>query len=248
MLQLNPFEVVILHKGEKDSLRPYYEYLEKEKLIDNSCLYNLYTTNRTSIMSIRNEVLDKYFKQEGINIEAKEYLYDENKWDMYIKYSDYNMLRDMLGYKPIKMSDDEFMIHCMPYLSKGIKEKISRNEMEVDSLKFIGIRDEEFQQYDGYGNGQEVLIVVPDEYVNKLQLAYSMLVADFTSSVKVPDLEKFVFEFNSLEMMETNIIEGTEDYMTKLSVKKETDYLNGRYVLLATKVEIVLAASLCFWE
>ena len=246
LLQLNPFDVVILHKGEKTSLRPYYEYLEKEKLIDDSCLYNLYTTNRTAIMSIRNEELDKYFKREGINIEAKEYLYDENKWDMYIKYSDYNSLRDMLGYKPVKMSDDEFMIHCMPYLSKGIQEQVSQKKVDVSSLKFIGIRDEEFQQYDGYGNGQEVLIVVPDEYVDKLQLAYSMLAADLTASVKISDLEKFVLKFDSLEVMETNIIEGTEDSMTKLSAKKGVDYLNGRYVLLATKVQIVLAASLCF--
>jgi len=87
---------------------------------------------------------------------------------------------------------------------------------------------------------------VPDEYVDKLQLAYSMLAADLTASVKISDLEKFVLKFDSLEVMETNIIEGTEDSMTKLSAKKGVDYLNGRYVLLATKVQIVLAASLCF--
>lgn len=49
------------------------------------------------------------------NLELKDVIYSENRYDTYMKYSDYCYLRKMMGLKTEMIAEDELIIHGMPF-------------------------------------------------------------------------------------------------------------------------------------
>lgn len=248
LLELNVFDVAILHNGEKNELSQYNQYLNEYTNLTESHSYNLYTNNDTTFMSIRNDVLKSHLQQRNLNIDPNDYVYDLNRYDMYMSYSDYNILRESLGYKPIKIKSNEFMIHCLPYLQNTFTESLNGTTLKLSKtiLSFAGVATENFSQYDGYGNGQEFIIIIPDKYVNDLQVAYSLFAANLSSTEDTSFLNAFISHFSNLKVMNLNLVEGNSSYMSKLFYGDATDYLAGKYVILSTKAEITLILSLIF--
>ncbi len=99
-------------------------------------------------------------------------------YDTYMKLSDYNHLRRMLGYPEVSIRDNEYLIH--------VKERI-QNEVDTLSedviiegsqgeLKFAGYYTEPFSQ-DGH-NGGDYVVVIPDSQAQQLVPYYSELAVD----------------------------------------------------------------------
>lgn len=246
------FDLMILHMNEEYDFSEYAEYLENTTDVESSYTYNLYTTRKQDYIELRNLTLSNYFIKRGLKATPWEYLYTENRYDTYMKYSDYCKLREMLGLEQIEMGKNQYVIHCMPYLrNKLIQAQAQSGGLKLSNtlLECEGIHSEKFSLYDGYGNGQELLIVVPDEFISDMDVLYALYTANLGEDINLKYLKTFCDTFNPLVMMDVNYVNGitsdTESYMTRLSSYSK-DYLHGKHVLFAERIEVMLILSLIY--
>lgn len=117
------------------------------------------------------------------------------EFDTYMKLSDYNHLREMLGYEKISLGDNEYAIHIKKRVlgeTGDFSGQLSVRGKEGE-LKFAGYYTESFSQ-DGH-NGGDYVIVVPDEAC-ALEPYYAELVVDIKGdapaglSGRLDDLDK----------------------------------------------------------
>lgn len=76
-------------------------------------------------------------EQIGKNLELKDVIYSENRYDTYMKYSDYCYLRKMMGLKTEMIAEDELIIHGMPFLEEHFNEKLYEVDGSVLKCKTI---------------------------------------------------------------------------------------------------------------
>lgn len=101
-------------------------------------------------------------------------------YDTYMGITDYNCLREMLGYAGITLTDQEYLVQIKPRLENEIAE--IGNDLKImnaagDSLlSCAGICADPFSQ-NGH-NGADYLIIVPDEVLGRMHPYYSELAAD----------------------------------------------------------------------
>ncbi len=43
------------------------------------------------------------------------------EYDPVMAKSDYDLLRDMLGYPPVTLNEEQYLIHCQPYVEEALK-------------------------------------------------------------------------------------------------------------------------------
>ena len=158
----------------------------------------------------------------------------------------------MLGLEPAEMKENQYLVHCMPYLREPLAQALRQSDglnLSGAVLEYAGIRTENFSLYDGYGNGQELLIIIPDECAANMDVLYGLYAADLGEDVNLEYLKTFCDAFDTLEVMDVNYVEGTvsdtESYMTRLPSYSK-DYLHGRYVLFAERIEVMLILSLIY--
>ena len=114
--------------------------------------------------------IEEMLKEEGVYC----------TYDTYMSITDYNALRDMLGYDKVEMNDGEYLVHIKPRLYEevqGIGEDLRiADAAEEGYLACAGVYGEPFSQ-DGH-NGGDYMVVVPDEVINRMKPYYSELAAD----------------------------------------------------------------------
>lgn len=246
------FDLAILHMNESYDFSKYEKYLSETVDLSGSMTYSLYTEQKQDFTFQRNQTLSDYFKKRKIDAVPEEYLYIENKYDSYMKYSDYCALRKLVGLPEVTMSADNYIVQCMNYLDKDFQsytKQISEIRLNGKKLSCCGIYTEPFAQYDGYGNGQEFLIIVPDEVADGMDVLYSIYTAKMKEAINLEYLTEFCDHFENLEMLDVNYVQGTtsgtENTMTRLS-SDSYDYLEGKYVLFAQRIEVMLILSLIY--
>lgn len=158
---MQPFGLEIVHVGENSDYSQYSSFLNERIDVDNQYSYCLYTDKSTQFTDIRNRVLTEYWNRAGKTVSINDYVIAENQYDAFMKYSDYCNLRAMLGLPQIPLSEEQYIIHCLPYL----KDTFANFQIEKGTLVCKDIFTEAFSQYGGYGNGQDFVIVVPDHYI-----------------------------------------------------------------------------------
>ncbi|HHX69822.1 MAG: ABC transporter permease [Miniphocaeibacter sp.] len=133
------------------------------------------------------------------------------KYDTYMKLSDYNYLRNMLGYAEINLNDDEYYIHIKEQLDNYI-ESFKNIEVNISNKKvrLAGYKTEPFQQ--GGFNGADYIIVVSDKIIENLTPYYSL--------VMVSSDEKDLNKLKKLEEPEIKTDDEWDEY--------EKEYYEGR--------------------
>lgn len=186
-----PFDVLIYSDNVEDDFQKERSLIEQSAPVKEEIIYRIYT-NQTSqanewLYSHLSSFGDTYKKKDGsldrekIEKEGEEYC----KYDTYMKLSDYNKLRKMLGYKEIILSDSEYAIQ----IKSRLKEELKGLEKELTvpgpgaPLTFSGYYTEDFSQ-DGH-NGGDYLIIVPDSAVGNMLPYYSVMAVDLKG--KTPD-------------------------------------------------------------
>lgn len=150
-----------------------------------------------------------------------------------MKFSDYYALRDMLGYEQVNMSENQFIIHCMPYLAESLEEYTKNtNGISGYDLSCTGIYTEAFSQYRGYGNGQEYILIVPDYIAERMDVLYSLFVANAETSFSSGFLSSLESEFDTLTFLDSSSMSsmGFSDdsgFLSKL-LYDDKDYINGK--------------------
>ncbi len=124
-----------------------------------------------------------YFVYQGDNMQMTDYVeenadyYRNYDYDIVMKYSDYAILRKMLGYSEVSLSPGKYLIHCQPYLKKLLEDYGEAVTLGGNTYYPGGVWSEDFNQYAWEGNGRGFLLIVPDEAVENRPVVHTMYAA-----------------------------------------------------------------------
>ena len=145
-----PYEIMITTADGDFS--KYKEYIEKNAKVKDMYEYRLYNIKGIGLST----AFEKTPFKGAIDKEI----------DCVLSLTDYNKLREILGYEKVDLQDDEIMINCLK-TAKGGLEKYTK---ENDKIKIVGkdvkikeIRSENIAQV-GF-NGSYYAIIVPDSLI-----------------------------------------------------------------------------------
>lgn len=178
-----PFDVLVYSKDASDTFEKELSVIEKLVGIDDSIVYKIYQ-NGSHVMNDylythANTVDKKYRNDDGtVNYKAvKSDGYEYYDYDTFMRLSDYNKLRQMLGKKQVKLADDEYYIQIKKRLIGCLNKSILNRKirMKNTSLKCAGVQTIDFSQ-NGI-NGADYMIVVPDKVADTMKPYYSDLAA-----------------------------------------------------------------------
>ena len=149
-----PFEIMV--SSADGDFSKYKEYIEANAEVKDLYEYRIYNIKKTGISKAFDET-----KFEGAGVEET---------DTVISLTDYNKLREILGYEKVSMQDDEIIINCL----KTVKAPLDNYIKENNNIKVVGndvtikeIRGENLAQV-GF-NGYYYLIIVPDSLIPKVE-------------------------------------------------------------------------------
>ena len=107
---LYPFEIMI--STTDGDFTKYKEYIKQNSDVVNMHEYKIYTIEQTPLIEALKDT----------SLRDRKY----NKVDNVIKLSDYNKLREMIGYSSVELSNDEIIVNTIStasnYINKYIKE------------------------------------------------------------------------------------------------------------------------------
>ncbi len=236
---MQPFDLAIVHVGEDGDYSQYSSFLNERIDVDNQYSYCLYTDKSTQFTDIRNRVLTEYWNRADKTVSINDYVIAENQYDAFMKYSDYCNLRAMLSLPQIPLSEEQYIIHCLPYL----KDTFTNLQIEKGSLICKDILTEAFSQYGGYGNGQDFVIVVPDHYIENMEAMYSLYVVQSETVIDMSELEN---EFPQVRPLNSNVVASGENGYTTKILDKGNYYYTGKLASTPTSQAILIILPLCY--
>lgn len=236
---LQPFDLAIVHVGENGDYSQYSLFLNERTDVDDQYSYCLYTDKSTQFTDIRNRVLTEYWNRADKTVSINDYFIADNQYDAFMKYSDYCNLRAMLGLPQIPLSEEQYIIHCLPYL----KDTFTNLQIEKGTLVCKDIFTEAFSQYGGYGNGQDFVIVVPDHYIENMEAMYSLYVVQSETVIDMSELES---EFPQVRPLNSNVVASGENGYTTKILDKGNYYYTGKLASTPTSQAILIILPLCY--
>lgn len=148
-----PFEIMMSNKD--DDFSKYKNYIEKNSKVKNMYQYKLYYIKTTEIsQALKNTPFEGKYT---------------NDLETIMKLSDYNKLREILGYEKVELQDDEIIVNCLKTAESIFKkyvEKHNKVEMLGKVLKIKEVKSENLSQM-GF-NGYYYTIVVKDDIINPI--------------------------------------------------------------------------------
>ncbi|MGL6199328.1 MAG: ABC transporter permease [Lachnospiraceae bacterium] len=246
-INLEAFDLTILHMNEDYNYSHYENFLSETIDIEGSHSYCLYTQHDRTCLDIRNNTLSDYYLKVGLDSDPENSLYFENRYDSYIKYSDYCILREILGLEPAELRDGEFIIHCLSYLEEPLKENVKEITVGGQYFSLGNIYTETFSQYSGYGNGKDFIVVIPDKATEDLEALYSLFVAKTSDTMELAALISLRNSFSTIDLIdESRGIGGDDmhdsylgrDYSSLLPHSDSYDFVWGKSVNLSSNQNV----------
>lgn len=148
----------------------------------------------------------------------------------------------MLGLPQISLAEGQYIIHCLPYL----KDTFYANEnlqIKNSTLAYSGICTEAFSQYGGYGNGQDFVIVVPDHYIENMEVMYSLYVVQSKAVIDMSELEN---TFPQVRPLNSNVVASGENGYTTKILDNGDYYYTGKLASTPTSQAILIILPLCY--
>ncbi|MDQ0359741.1 ABC transporter permease [Breznakia pachnodae] len=140
--------------NDSDKIEKYVDYIDNSTIdVTQEYTYTLYqsdTRDYTTGMEERGNAIADFDK------------------DVVMKYSDYEELREMLNLPEVYLDKDKFMIHCIPAYEDSIQDYVANHPtftLNDDTVKYQELHTENFSQSGWFGNGNGLVIIVPDEIV-----------------------------------------------------------------------------------
>lgn len=228
-----PFDVQIFNREAE------YDFEEERALIDSLgtdaeyFTYHIYTDGEiqvnTWILTHLRAWGDRYRGEDGTpdlskiqdTLQYETYYY---VYDTYMGLSDYNRLRNMLGYAPVSLTDGEYLVQTKPRLHQELLD-IGQSLRIQDGtgrrlLTCAGVVSVPFSQ-DGH-NGADYLVVVPDAVLGRMTPYYSELAAAVPGEISV----ELHYMLEDLEG-DTVIPGSPEDYWMITEPRPASDFSIG---------------------
>lgn len=222
-----PFDVLVHSEDVKDTFEDEITIINKNNEIKHQLVYQIYENGTTKFNDYLYNHLSyfggKYKDQEGIEGDA--YF----KYDTYMKLSDYNSLREMIGLKSITLQKDEYLIHTKENLITELGSSAFDKEVVIDGKSFhmAGYSTEKFA-LDGH-NGADYIIVVPDKAIDTMSPLYSELAVEIAGKTDenlyqelLDNRKNRILAEGDLNIRKSDIADEEEDY--------EEDYDDDYYV------------------
>lgn len=217
-----PFDIQLFN-GDTD-----YDFTEEKAVIDSLgtdaeyYTYHIYTDGdiqvNTWILTHLRTWGDQYRAEDGtpdltkiqnaLRYDVCYYVYDT-----YMGLSDYNRLRNILGYTAVPLADGEYLVQTKPRLRQEMQD-IGQSLRIGDGtgqrfLTCAGVVSDPFSQ-DGH-NGADYLVVVPDAVLERMTPYYSELVAD------IPGNAPLTLQHMLDDLEEESDIPGSLEYFLEKS-------------------------------
>ncbi len=187
-----PFDVQIYSKNIDDDFAEEKRVIEENVAVSSFYSYHIYTDEENTVntwMLTHLQAWGAMFRSaDGTPDEAaiERVLRDESgdgtyyTYDTYMGLTDYNHLRELLGYEKVGLGRSQYLMQIKPRLEREVR-KIGEELRIKDAsgrgfLSCAGILAEPFSQ-DGH-NGADYVVVVPDEVLGRMRPYYAELVAD----------------------------------------------------------------------
>ena len=187
-----PFDVQIYSKNTDDDFAEEKRVIEENATVSSFYSYHIYTDEENTVntwMLTHLQAWGAMFRNgDGTPDEAaiERVLRDESgdgtyyTYDTYMGLTDYNHLRELLGYEKVGLGRSQYLMQIKPRLEWEVR-KIGEELRIKDAsgrgfLSCAGILAEPFSQ-DGH-NGADYVVVVPDEVLGRMRPYYAELVAD----------------------------------------------------------------------
>ena len=204
-----PFEIMV--SSADGDFSKYKEYIEKNAKVKDIYEYRLYNIKKTGVSKAFDGT-----KFEGAGVEET---------DTVISLTDYNKLREILGYEKVSLKDNEIIINCLKTV-KGIFDKYIKENRNIKiagkALMIKEIRGENLAQV-GF-NGYYYLIIVPDSLISEIERE------DMNLRKEVGDSFYLDFPYNLIATTEEMTDEKFYDELCSFILKDEkqlTGQLNG---------------------
>jgi hypothetical protein len=177
-------EIVIV--AEKLDIEDAYGYIVYQNATNDM---NAFLFTNMSLFKDDYKLPDGSSNQEKIAAEGRHY-YD---FDTYMKLSDYNHLRKMIGYGAVELGAQQYLIQLSERVYLEVGEAISKVPISIAGVEyeFAGFSMVGFSQ-DGH-NGADYIIVVPDAAIDKFTPFYRLIAID-VSEEKVTGLQEQLYE------------------------------------------------------
>ncbi len=119
------------------------------------------------------------------------------RYDTYIRLSDYNALREMLGYNPVTLGEREYLLQTKERVAAAAEEMTHRKLLiGGESYVYAGCQTIGFEQ-NGH-NGADYLLVVPDEAAGNMTVYYSLCMAMFDGGAP-EELQEKLYEAGGVQ-------------------------------------------------
>lgn len=187
-----PFDVQIYSKNIDNDFAEEKRVIEEAATVSSFYSYHIYTDEENTVntwMLTHLQAWGAMFRNgDGTPDEAaiEKVLRDESgdgtyyTYDTYMGLTDYNHLRELLGYEKVGLGRSQYLMQIKPRLEQEV-QKIGEELRIKDAsgrgfLSCAGILAEPFSQ-DGH-NGADYVVVVPDQVLGRMRPYYAELVAD----------------------------------------------------------------------
>lgn len=188
-----PFDVLVFAQDPQETMKEDRDVIEEKAEVKDLFTYHIYQNGKDTVNRYLMDHLE-YMKWEFDSVRREnkrdvkmnvqdgivEAMASEAyfQMDTYMKESDYNRLRSMLGYEPVALSDGEYCIQTKPRMKRYLKQFSRENQVEAAGRTYScqGIYTEAFGQ-NGH-NGADYVIVLPDEAAASMEPYYTLLAAD----------------------------------------------------------------------
>lgn len=218
-----PFDIQIYSSDPQADFKEEKKIIEQNTDLQRFYSYHIYTdetdqANRWMLTNNQTAWGGMYVNKDGSpkEKEIREMLEEDGtyyRYDTYMGISDYNHLREILGYEEVELGGREYLIHMKPRLGNELKDMaqgITVTDADgKDTLVCKGIYTEYFSQ-DGH-NGADYVIVVPDEILGRMKPYYSEL----TAEIKGQAPEDLQLKLDSIERKTESEVEFLGHFIDK---------------------------------
>lgn len=238
-----PFDVLINSTDPEDNFEDEREILEKYADPKEMYTYHIYTDEDNQVNTWMLTNLEQWggMYREKDGSPDMEKIQDMLKndgtyctYDTYMGITDYNYLREMLGYEPVSLGENEYAVQIKDRLkddAKNIGKDLKILDKDKEKLlSFSGIYTDAFSQ-DGH-NGGDYLVIVPDRVLERLTPYYTVMAADLKGKApadlqkrleNLTEEEKCDFAEHSESVLEGNSCIGSDNMVVYAAVNLVRD-------------------------
>ena len=174
-----PFDVIVFSDKTDDDFSAQRDILRKENQVKEELVYRIYENGNDPVNQYLYDHLPYFDHVTPMKEKKPEYGQGEYfDYDTYMKLSDYNKLRRMLGYEAVRLKEDQYLIQTQDRDRDTLEGFASSQTLAAGGkhLRCQGISTIPFSQCGE--NGADYVLVVPDSAAAGMKPFYSLLAAD----------------------------------------------------------------------